>query len=132
MKFSAKQYAEALMDSLSSTNPKDQDKVLDNFVKVLAENNDLKLYEEISSEFHKLELGKKGIKQVEVTTAHMTNHENDQAILKELNKLVDGKVELKKKVDERIIGGVIIRMEDQMLDASVKNNLDKLKKDLSN
>ena len=131
MKYSAKQYSQALMETLESTNPKDQDHVLDNFVKVLAENNDIRLFEEISVEFHKLELAKKGIKQAEITTAHPTNKENEQQIIHELNKLVKGNLELKKKIDERIIGGVIVRMDDQMLDTSVKNSLEQLKNDLT-
>ena len=131
MRYSAKQYAQALMDSLADTDPKDSDKVLDNFVKVLAENNDIRLFEQISEEFHKMELAKKGIKQVEVTSAHPINHENEKEILHELNKLVKGNYELKKKVDESLIGGVVLRMDDQMLDASVKNNLQQLKNELT-
>ncbi len=130
MKFTAKQYALALFESLEST--KDHNQVLDNFVTVLAENSDLKRFEEIAEEFHKLELEKKGIKQVEITSAHPINKENEHAIIEQLNKLVKGDIELKKKVDENIIGGVVVRMDDKMLDASVKNNLDKLKRELSN
>jgi F-type H+-transporting ATPase subunit delta len=131
MRFSAKQYAMALVESLEGTAHKDQDKILDNFVQVLAENNDLRMFDEISGEFHKLELAKKGIKQVEVTSAAPLNHENEKAIIQELNKIVKGNLELKKKVDESLIGGVVIRMEDQMIDASVKNNLEQLRKDLT-
>ncbi len=130
MRFSAKQYAQALMDSLQDTGPKDQEKVLDNFVKLLAENNDLRLFDQIEQEFHKMDLAAKGIKQVEVRSAHPLNKENEKAILDELNKLVKGKVELKKEVDERLIGGVIIQMEDQVIDASVKNQLEQLKDNL--
>ena len=131
MKYSAKQYALALFESLAETDPKDSGTVLDNFVKVLAENNDLRLFDEISEEFHKLELNKKGIKQVEVTSAHPLTHENEKEILHELNKLVKGEYELKKKVDENLIGGVVIRMDDKMIDASVKNNLEQLKNNLT-
>ena len=132
MKFSARQYAQALSDSLNETENKDHEKILDNFVKVLAENNDLRLFEEISNEFHKLELAKKGIKQVEVVTAHPINKENEHEIIKELNKLVKIDFEIKKRVDESIIGGVVIKVDDQMLDASVKNNLEQLKKEIIN
>ena len=132
MKFSAKQYATALIDSLEDTNPKDQEKVLDNFVKVLAEHNDLRLFDQIEQEFHKLDLASKGIRQVDVKSAHPLNKENEKAIIEQLNKLVKGKVELKKEVDERLIGGVVIRMEDQVIDASVKNQLEQLKGTLSN
>jgi len=130
MKFSPKQYALALFESLAETDPKDSSTVLDNFVKVLAENNDLRLFDEISEEFHKLELAKKGIKQAEVTSAHPLTHENEKEILHELNKLVKGDYELKKKVDEQLIGGVVIKMDDKMIDASVKNNLEQLKNNL--
>src|SRR5579864_2056847 len=107
MKFSAKQYAKALNDTLAETDPKDTEKVLDNFVKVLAENNDLRIFDQIAEEFKKLELEKKGIKQVEVTSARPLNHENEKQILEELNHLAKGKYELEKTLDEKIIGGVV-------------------------
>ena len=66
MKYSAKQYAQALWDSVTDTDPKDLDLVLNNFAAILAENNDLRLFDQIGEEFHKLELAQKGIKQVEV------------------------------------------------------------------
>lgn len=119
------------MESLNETNPKDTDKVLDNFAKVLRDNNDLRMFDEISNEIHKLELEKKGIKQVEVVSAHPITHENEKQILEQLNTLVKSKFEVKKKVDESLIGGVVIKMDDQMLDASVKNNLEQLKNNLA-
>lgn len=132
MKFSAKQYAQALFDSVEGTDPKDLDLVLNNFVEVLAANNDVKIFSEIEDEFHKLELEKKGGRVAEVTTAQPISKDNEREIIKELNKLVKGDVELRKKIDERILGGVVIRMDDQLIDASVKGELDKLKDELSN
>ena len=99
MKFSAKQYAHALMEVLESTAPAEEEKVLDNFAKVLAENNDLRLYDAVASEFHKLELAKKGIKQVSVKSAQHLSKDNERAIIDELNKLAKMKIELKKEVD---------------------------------
>lgn len=130
MKYSAKNYAQALMESLESADPKDENQILDNFVKILAENNDIRLFEQISDEFHKLDLKKKGISQAEVITAHPISRENEQQIIQQLNKIVKGNLELKKKVDEQLIGGVVIRVDDQLIDASVKNNLEQLKKEL--
>lgn len=130
MKFGAKDYAKALMETLELTAPNNESQVLDNFVKVLAENNDLRLFSEISDEFHKFELARKGIKQVEITSAHPINHENEKQILEELNKLAKQKVEIKKSIDENLVGGVVIRMDDRLLDASVKNDLEQLKQEL--
>ncbi len=130
MKYSPKQYAGALMDSLEDTSPKDQNLVLDNFVNVLVANSDLRLFDQIAEEFHKLELVKLGIKQVNVKSAHPLTKENEKQILDELNKLAKHKVELKKEVDERLIGGVVIQMDDQVIDASVKSQLEQLKENL--
>ncbi len=131
MKFSAKQYATALFDALNGAAPNDHDKVLDNFVKLLAKNNDLKKFEEISEEFHKIELKLKGETVAEVTTARPLDHDTEKQLVKDLNELVKGKVELKKKVDAGIVGGVIIQMEDTVIDASVKRTLENLKSDLA-
>ncbi len=132
MKYSPKQYAQALMQSLEGTSPGDQEKVLDNFVKILAENNEIRNFEAIAEEFHKLELGNQGIKQVEIQSAHPLNRENEKEILDELNKLVKGKLEVKKKVNEDLIGGVVIQLEDKVIDASIKHQLEQLKENLSN
>ena len=130
-KFTARQYAHALFESINDTDPKDTDKVLDNFVKVLAGNNDLRLFEEIANEFHQLELKAKGITQVELKSAHTISRENEKEILQELNKLVKGQVEIRKKIDENLIGGVVVRIEDKVIDASVKNQLGQLKESLT-
>ena len=127
MKFSAKQYATALFDALAGTATKDHDKVLDNFVNVLAIHNDLKLFDNIAEEFHKMELEAKGQKSVDVTSAKPLDRESEKQLVKELNELLNTKVELKKKVDAGLVGGVVIQMEDTVIDASVKRTLENLK-----
>ena len=132
MKFTSKQYAQALMEALEGSSPKDEELILDTFAKTLAINNDLRLFEEIGEEFHKLGLAKKGIQQVEIKSAQPLKSNNEKEILDELNKLVKGKFEVKKTIDEKLIGGVVVRLEDQVIDASVKNQLEQLKKELTN
>ena len=131
MKFSAKQYAQALKGSLERSNPKDEDRILDNFVKILAEYNDLRLFDQIAREYHKMELAKNGIKQVELTSAKPLDKQSEQEILDQLNMLVKGKIEVRKEIDEQLIGGVVIRMDDQLIDASIKNGLEQLKSGLA-
>lgn len=131
MKFTAIQYAQALREVIEGTAPVDLDKVLDNFVQVLAQNSDLKLFDQIASEFHKEELAKKGIKEAVLTSAHPLNYENEKQILDLLNKHVKGKLELTKQIDEGLVGGVVVQVDDVVIDASVVNSLKRLKKDLS-
>ena len=128
MKLTPKQYAGALFDAVSQTAAKDHDKVIDNFVKILAQNGDLGKYSDIEKEYHILELKAKNIKEVDVTFAQ----EHGQQILEDLNKLVQGKAEFKKKIDSSIIGGVVVRVDDTLIDASVKTQLQNLNLSLKN
>jgi F-type H+-transporting ATPase subunit delta len=43
---------------------------------------------------------------------------------------MNSKVELNEIVDEDIIGGFMLRIEDKYLDASIKSKLNKIKKEL--
>lgn len=128
MKLTTKNYAQALYDAMTETAGKDHDKVLDNFVKILAENGDLGKFEEIEKEFKAIEREAKGIKEVNVTFAH--DLENNSKIMDELNKVVEGKVEFKTLVGKDIIGGVVVRVEDTLIDGSVKTQLENLNKSL--
>ena len=128
-KFSSTQYAQALYDAVTETNPKDHDKVLDSFVKVLAQTGDLGKYEEIEAEYLKLEMKAKGMSAAEITVAQK-DIEVNSSLIKELNEMIGTKMEMKKKVDDGIVGGVILRVDDTIIDASVKTQLDNLNKEL--
>ena len=124
------EYARALFEAISEVRPEDQDRVLDNFVKILAQNGDLGKYDEIEAEYRKLQLAAEGIKPVEVITARADI--DSAALIEELNRIVGQKVEIQHKVKEDLIGGVVIKVDDTLIDASVKNSLDNLRKDLTN
>jgi F-type H+-transporting ATPase subunit delta len=132
MRLTAKQYAQTLYDSLQDTAAKDHDKILENFAKILAINNDTKLMDQIEAEYDKIEKSAKGIKIAEVTSAHPLEKHTEKEIIEQLNKLAGMKVELRKKVDEKILGGVVIKLDDTLIDASVKKSLEELKGSLSN
>ena len=127
-KITPTQYATALFDAVSETNPKDHDKVLDNFVKVLAQNGDLGKCEEIEKEFHKLKSLSQGIKEAEVTVAKES--EINSSLIHTLNEIIGNKVEIKKQINESIIGGVVVRVDDTLIDASVKTQLNNLNREL--
>lgn len=128
MKITAKQYAEALFSALAETDGKDHDKVMDNFVKVLTDNGDLGLYNQISEEFVKTEMAARNVREAEVTVARP--QDTNQQLVEKLNEVIGSKVEVKKKIDEEIIGGVVVRVDDTLIDASVKTQLDNLNKAL--
>ncbi len=129
MKFSVTQYAQALHQTLGESKAGDYDRVIDNFIRILNTNGDLPYYETIIQEYERIDREERGITEVEITTAgNVTiNKETIQA----LNDAVDGDIELREKVDESLIGGVIVKIEDTMIDASVKGQLKHLKDKLS-
>lgn len=120
-KLTPKNYAQALYDAVHETAAKDHDLVLDNFVKILAQNGDLGRYAEIETEYHLIEMEQKGIKQANVTVAR--DMEMNSGLLDQLNKIVGGKAELKKQVDSSLVGGVVIKIDDTLIDASIKTQL---------
>jgi F-type H+-transporting ATPase subunit delta len=72
----------------------------------------------------------KGITESVLTTAVKV----DAKILKQITDLVSDvfktKVEIKEIIDEKIIGGFILKVDDNYIDASVKNSLRKIEKEL--
>ncbi len=123
-KLTAKEYALALYDSVQETRTEDHNKLMDTFVKILAENGDLNLYDLIETEFRLLDLKDKGIAQVEITQANSAK--TNPQLLVDLNRIIGEKLELTQKVDQKILGGVIVRVDDTLIDASIKTQLENL------
>ena len=120
------QYAQALHGAIQETNPKDHDKVLDNFVKVLSENGDIGKYQEIEKEYQSLQAKEQGIEEVTVVTAQ--EMPNAKHMISELNELVGKRLKVNQEVDPSLIGGMVIRAGDTLIDASVKRQLIELEK----
>lgn len=129
MKTSPQQFAVALHQALSEARPADADRVLDNFVQALADAGQLGQVEEIFSEFLKYDLKQRGRVPACATFAKAAPH--NRKILDDLNAVLGGNVEFKKKLDGKLLGGVVIETEDERIDLSVKKQLDNLKKTLS-
>lgn len=129
MKFKPQQYAQALYEALQDTQAKDHDTVIENFIQVLKAKGDLSQYEKIISEYEIYEKQQKGITDVEVTTA--TEVKMNKTLIDDLNKLVGKDIELKHKIDSNLIGGVVIKAGDTLIDGSVKNQLEQLQKNLT-
>lgn len=126
MKFLPKDYAQALYDAVCETAPRDHDKVMDNFVRVLSQNGDLGKFRKIETEYRRLEMKAKNIKEAEVTFAQ----EHNGQILDELNKAVRGQLEFKTKIDGGLVGGVVVKVDDTLIDASVRTQLNNLNQSL--
>lgn len=69
----------------------------------------------------------KGIKTTAITTAIKLSEKERKDIIDAVGQQFDASVELKEKVDENILGGLIIEIDNQQLDLSVAKYLDNLK-----
>ncbi|MBU4256905.1 ATP synthase F1 subunit delta [Patescibacteria group bacterium] len=128
MKITPKQYAESLYQSVINKKDSRIKGILDNFVKLLIDNNDISKIDKIIGQFKKIWNREEGIVEAEAVSAR----ELDKKIVKLLNGYIvqlsgARKVLLKQKVDKNILGGVIIKYEDKILDGSLKARLKELR-----
>lgn len=72
----------------------------------------------------------KGIKQASLTTAVPIEKEIRAAVIDIIKKVYKTEIELNEKIDVQIIGGFILQVEDQLLDASVTGQIRKIRKSL--
>ncbi len=97
-----------------------------NFVYVVGENNRFAVLPEIFEEFVRLRDDYLKVKQVEITSARPLAEADLKAIVKKLEQKYQATVRVTQTVDPEILGGIIIRMGDEVIDASVKTNLSRL------
>jgi len=72
----------------------------------------------------------KGIVSAKLTTAGLIDMDDKTNLSEMLKKAFNSKIELEEVLDKDIIGGFILRVDDQELDASVSNQLNQIKRAL--
>ena len=99
-----------------------------NLVKLLASRNKLHLGREILSAFQERADERSGVAHATVTTAVPLQPDEREAIAARLSQLTGKRVDVTPVVDETIIGGVIARIGDQLIDGSTRTRLVALKR----
>jgi F-type H+-transporting ATPase subunit delta len=105
------------------------DRVL-NLCYLLIAKGKLKNAEQIADEYDKLLDDSRGIKHALVTTAVPVDDTEKQKITGQLEKITGKKVLVKLQVNPSILGGMVARIEETLIDGSVRYRLDMLRKDL--
>lgn len=99
-----------------------------NFLKLLAEKNRFNELKQIVLAFQ-LELDViNGIKRAVITSAINLSDENKDKIINKLTHKLGKNVIAEWVVNEDIVGGLLIQIDDNIIDTSVKNKLEKLSK----
>jgi F-type H+-transporting ATPase subunit delta len=86
----------------------------------------------ISRYFLGLLKAEQGIQSAALVTATPLDETLRQSILRFITKKFNSKIELDEKVDDKLIGGFILRVGDQQIDASLSSKLEHIKKVLTN
>ena len=102
-----------------------------NFLDVLAEYGRLSLLPTISEMFELLKANHEKTMDVELTSAFDVSESEQNALGEALKRMLQREINIASKVDESLIGGVIIRAEDTVIDDSVRGRLTKLSHALS-
>ena len=110
----------------------DNDQVLGNFVRTLAENRRLVLLPEISRLFELAKSQEEGVKEAVVHSAFPIDDTQVAALLQQLESRFGTRLTARVEIDPSLIGGVRVAVGDQVLDASVRGKLDAMAVALNN
>ncbi len=102
------------------------DKEGGNFLKLLIENNRLSLIVAIAAIFETYKAEDEGSIDVDVSTAFAFTKESKESFNATLEKAFGKKINMKIAVDSSLIGGVLVRAGDQVIDGSVRGQLQQL------
>jgi F-type H+-transporting ATPase subunit delta len=97
-----------------------------NFLSLLAQNERLALAGEIAQLFDRLRNEHEGLIEAQITSAFPLNAAQVDSIVATLAERFGRKVKALVSVDAELIGGVSIRMGDEVIDASVRGKLSQL------
>ena len=85
----------------------------------------------ISKAFNDIYKDHKNIVNVTLTTTYTTDKEVKDSVLKLMTDITNKNIELDEVIDDELIGGFVINLEDYQYDASVKTQLKRLRKEFS-
>ena len=97
-----------------------------NFIKVLAENQRLLLLPEIASIFEVLKSEAEKSVNVEVDSAFELSAAQQEKIVSSLKKRMGREIKLTCKVNKELLGGVVIRAGDKVIDGSARTRLSEM------
>lgn len=131
MKINPKQYAKSLLEAITE-NPGQEKIYLENFLEIIDVNNDEKKLALIIEEFKKINEAELGVKEVAAVSAIALSDETRKLIIGRLESFFKSKIKLAEKVEPRILGGLILEAEDEVMDASVAMAIRRLRHSFSN
>ena len=104
------------------------DELLLNFLSLLIENHRMPVIFRIRSEYERLWEEENRTLPVEITSAIALDDATTASLGRTIGEQAGRKVKLATRVDPEIIGGIIVRVGNSILDASIRNRLEQLRR----
>lgn len=101
------------------------------FIRLLLRNHRLTLAPQIQEAFDEMYLAEQGIAYADVTTAVPLDPEEEARVAESLTRFTGKTIKLRTHVDPDIIGGILARVGDQLIDGTVTSQLRQLKNRLA-
>lgn len=102
-----------------------------NLLVLLVRRSRIEQLSRVAQEFGRLDDQRKGITHATATSAAPLKAKELKAIAAHLEQLIGGSVELQTDVDPRILGGLVVRIGDRLIDGSVHGRLERLRHQLA-
>ena len=107
---------------------KDADPIFMNFLEALIERQRMPAIFRIRSEFEEMWDRENKLLPVQITSAVALDEKTIRSIGDRISEQTAQKVELSSSVDPDLIGGIVLRVGNVILDASIRNSLNQLRK----
>jgi F-type H+-transporting ATPase subunit delta len=102
------------------------DPTTENFLGVLARNGRKNQLQPVIRAFRRLAAEHRGETTAEVVTAHPLKDDQLTALKQQLRVRAGREVAVETRIDPEILGGIVVKMGSQMIDASIRTKLNRL------
>jgi ATP synthase F1 delta subunit len=124
--FSSAEKRDGIKNAVSGAEPD-----LVNFLELLAEKHRMPAIFRIRREFDRLWAHENRQLEVELTSAVELDPEIAKRVGDEIAKQTDRKVELSTNVDPDVLGGLVLRVGNMVLDTSIRTRLERLRREIA-
>lgn len=132
MKISSKQYAQVLFELVKGKSSKDLELSLKGFARLLSSRNDDFKLAKIILDFEALWYQEFSVVKAEIKSTRKLSPEMREMLSSKLISLTKAKeLLLEERIDQAVIAGATIKYGDHILDASLKNRIQKFKEALA-